>query len=338
MYIYADESGHSGRYIFNAPSVYYQGAIFSTKDIEEIVKPIINRALINFNLERIHANELKPHQNIEIIKDCITSLKGCKWEFFLFQMQKPYLSVTKFVDTIFDPADNKGIPPFWYRKDYYRHTLCCLFDDALTEKSKQKFWLAYLDDDRNEIINVLRNVKNYISRYCKIGDELHTVAMRGIDFAIKNIEEIGLFNKNKKSAYKQNTPNMVAFSVLLQAVHLFCENNTASPQKFIHDQQSEFGSTMREYHKIFHKIKISDEVTGKAPLLEDSKYDLGSFSLESSKKSYGLQLVDLFIWAHQREETDELKQIKDNIPACANNSYISRGTSELIKIAFNIRR
>lgn len=338
MYIYADESGHSGRYIFNEPHVYYQGAIFSTEDIEEIITPIITKVLYASDLDRIHANELKPYQNIDLIKNCIDALKDYKWEFFLSQIHKPYLSVTKFVDTIFDPADNKGIPPFWYWEDYYRHSLCCLFDDALTEKSKKQFWLAYLGDNREEIINILRNVRNYVNRFCKIGSELNTVAIDGINFAIRNPEELGLFNTEKKSAYKMSTPNMVAFSILLQAVHVFCEEHKASPKKFIHDQQSEFGSTMKDYHKIFHKVKVRDELTGKVPLVEYSEYDLGSLSLESSKKSYGLQFIDLLIWIHQREETDEIKKIKDIIPTYSNNSYISRGTSELIKIAFGMRR
>ncbi len=34
MYIYADESGHSGRHIFNDPLFYLQGAIISEIDTE----------------------------------------------------------------------------------------------------------------------------------------------------------------------------------------------------------------------------------------------------------------------------------------------------------------
>ena len=38
MYIYADESGHSGRHIFNEPLFYFQGAIISEIDTEPPLK------------------------------------------------------------------------------------------------------------------------------------------------------------------------------------------------------------------------------------------------------------------------------------------------------------
>lgn len=47
-FIYADESGHSGKDIFNEKSpIYYQGAVISVSEIETKVAPIIkNIALI----------------------------------------------------------------------------------------------------------------------------------------------------------------------------------------------------------------------------------------------------------------------------------------------------
>ena len=40
MYIYADESGHSGRHIFNDPLFYFQGAIISEIDTEPLLSGV----------------------------------------------------------------------------------------------------------------------------------------------------------------------------------------------------------------------------------------------------------------------------------------------------------
>jgi hypothetical protein len=43
MYIYVDESGHSGRQIFNEPLFYYQGAIISEVDTEPLFSEVAEK-------------------------------------------------------------------------------------------------------------------------------------------------------------------------------------------------------------------------------------------------------------------------------------------------------
>ena len=74
MYIYADESGHTGRHIFNPPTYYYQGAILSTRDIAPIVTPIINKYLATLHLPRLHANELRETTVATIALDGVFAL------------------------------------------------------------------------------------------------------------------------------------------------------------------------------------------------------------------------------------------------------------------------
>jgi len=59
VYIYADESGHSGKEIFQEKSPkYYQGAVLITEDIEPIVSEVIVKYCQENNLERLHGFEL----------------------------------------------------------------------------------------------------------------------------------------------------------------------------------------------------------------------------------------------------------------------------------------
>ena len=159
MYIYADESGHSGRQIFNDPESYLQGAILSVDDIDPIVSPIVTKYCTELGVERLHANEILPHKVTEIARDFLSAINEVRWEFHLTIINKPYISTTKFVDTIFDYYENLSVPRFWYEHEFFRHTLCLLFNNVLTDKSKRQFWEAYLKDDPSGIKRVIKNAK-----------------------------------------------------------------------------------------------------------------------------------------------------------------------------------
>jgi hypothetical protein len=59
MFIYADESGHSGKHIFNNPPFYFQAAILSSADTEPILSTVANKYIRHLGVARLHANELK---------------------------------------------------------------------------------------------------------------------------------------------------------------------------------------------------------------------------------------------------------------------------------------
>lgn len=247
MYIYADESGHTGRSIFDEPEFYLQGAIFSHEDLEKLFHPLMSYYYNTLGIHRVHTNEILPHIVSQIANDCLDLLGDHRqWAFHATIIQKPYLSTTKFVDMAFDSGENIGVRWLWYNHEFFRHTLCCLFDDVLTERNKRYFWQCFCTDDYNGMQNVIRNALTYLDRYAK-DRRLNEVARDGLSFALHYPEEITLMASKSKKSYKGHTPNMVAFSCLIQAVHDYCLEFGCTPKVFIHDQQSEFAPTMREY-------------------------------------------------------------------------------------------
>lgn len=123
---------------------------------------------------------------------------------------------------------------------------------------------------------------------------------------------------------------MVAFSSLIQAVHKFCKENNTKPEAFVHDSQSEFGSTMREYHKIFQKVRLEHNSRGLALQADKVDYDLGQFSLEMSKQLVSLQAVDIFLWLSQRNDKIASTGLKNKLLDVTESFYISRISSEMI--------
>lgn len=331
MFIYADESGHSGRFIFNEPQWYYQGAILSTVDTEPILQPLAEKYRKELKVDRLHANELRPQIIEAIASSFLLLLEDFQWVFHLTVVEKPYLAVTKFVDSIFDSEENKGVRWLWYNHEFFRHTLCCLFDDVLTEQAKKEFWDAYLEDDYKLISSVVKFALETLNEF-PLDKRLYTICRDGLLFALKYPEEITLLASETKKSYRGHTPNMVAFSSLIHEVHRFCKEHKVIPEAFVHDPQSEFGTTMREYHELFGRARLFQNKNG---FLDSERvdYDLGKFSLTPSRYLSSLQAVDLFLWLNQRNNISS-PGLKKSISMHTDPFYISRASSELIRTAW----
>jgi hypothetical protein len=189
-----------------------------------------------------------------------------------------------------------------------------------------EFWDFYLKDDLDGLIKICRALLEkapYIfdQRACE-------VVTAGLSYAIANPNIFTLISAKGKSAYKKQTPNIIAFSSLLTATHRFCKEYSVSVSELIHDQSDEFKGTMREYHRMFFGVDFEEDKFGGIPKFKEVEYDLGEFKLESSKKSYGLQVVDLFLWLIQRDITDKnLEETKAKILNNADDFVISRSMS-----------
>lgn len=330
MFIYADESGHSGKHIFNEPFYYFQGAVISEVDTEPLLHSVAEKYREELGLERLHANDLKPHIVERIAASFLSILIDVNWIFHVTVIEKPYLSITKFVDILFDSFENKGARWLWYNHEFFRHTLCCLFDDVLLDENKKSFWESYLKDDYNGINSVVKIVLDRLEKV-PLDKRIYQVSKEGLLFALKYPEEITLKASRTKKSYKGHTPNMVAFSSLIQAVHRFCKEHNLAPKAFIHDPQSEFGSTMREYHNLYSKVRAEHNESGLAPQAESVDYDLGKFSLTHSKHLSSLQAVDLFLWLTQRNDSINSVDLKETLSKFTDTFYISRISSEIIR-------
>jgi hypothetical protein len=329
MYIYADESGHTGRAIFHKPRFYLQGAILSIGDTEPLLQPICNHYKTELAVDRLHANELDQSLVEEIAATVLNALGKVEWVFHVTKIEKQYLGVTKFVDSIFDSGENKGARWLWYTHEFFRHTLCCFFDDLLPTEVKRGFWEAFLCDDYEGISCVLAFALEQLEAIY-VDARLKEVAGDALSFALENPEEITLMAAQTKKSYKGHTPNMVAFMSLLQAVHRFCKDRGTTPKVFIHDPQCEFGQAMREYHSLHSSIRIAESETGMPEPPERVEYGLGEFALRSSKEVASLQMVDVLLWLTQRSDRVEDEMLRCALAEHTDPFYISRAMSDMI--------
>ncbi|WP_170364040.1 DUF3800 domain-containing protein [Ruegeria arenilitoris] len=331
MFAYIDETGHSGRNIFDRNEYFQLGTLLAVNDISEAVGLMLNPFLERKGIVRLHANEWPEHELVYLTHSVLDAIEACgPWRFNLFAVHKPFVAPTKFVDTIFDPGENDATPHHWYWDEMHRHVLCLVADSAMNRQLAESFWEAFLNDNAEAIISVATELEATV-RASSEPDAVKSVFRSSIEWASNNSEAFTLIATDKRKGYQSHSPNLFAFTNAFQAIHQFCKTHGCRPEVIVHDQQQEFQSELRRFYNDFAHMVIEDRDDGGFPKAELAPYSKGDFTLMPSTKSFGLQAVDLLLWVSQREgATDEMKSLKERIEEHLERYYISRDMSQAI--------
>ncbi len=339
MFIYADESGNSGRNLFDERSrVYRLGGIFTVADAEPAIERVIRPRLAKSGETRLHAKNMLEPEAAAAAMEVMDALDGLgAWRFPLIAIDKPYLATTKFVDLVFDSGENAAVPPHWYNLELFRHSICIAVDEMLTDMNRRRFWDAFLASDVKGLQDCIRNALTYLTR--KVHDaRLRQVVKDGCDFALRFPDELTIQGGGDRRAYQGHTPNIVAFTVLMRDVHDFVAAHGSPPIAFYHDLQEEFAAEMRRAYETFGSIRYKDHPRGAIPTIERVEYDLARFSMPSSRDQVVLQAADLLVWTAQREaRSDGLKAAQRRLAERTSDHLVSRAMSEMI-VAARVRQ
>lgn len=331
MFTYADETGNSGRNIFDSNEYFRLGAILSIGDIAPPVADVLDPFLKETGVNRLHAHQW-PESDVAAIGQAVmdTLDQYGPWAFNLTEIHKPYMAPTKFVDVIFDAGENKAVPGEWYWDELNRHVLCLTIEDAMSKEAAKLFWSSYLNDDFDGVTSCIDLVDEELCK-TEITPAIRRVVTKAFEFARKNPAEFTLSHTQKKKGYQVSSPNVVAFTQLFQAIHDFAAKHDSLPERLIHDQQDEFRKALAETYRHFGNIIWQDPLDGSFPEISLADYDLAHFEMPSSKDNAGLQATDLLLWATQRDEkTEELAALKARLRHKTIDFYVSRRMSELI--------
>jgi hypothetical protein len=334
LFIFADESGNSGRAIFNDPPDYHLGAILSAFDAEAVLTDVVSSAARDAGVGRLHANELTVEQNAAIANRILDALdESGEWSFSVTLIEKPYVATTKFVDLIFDSGENAAVPPIWYSHELFRHQLCIAIDDILTDRNRRQFWEAYLAGNVVALQACVRNAWTYINRYIS-DSRVSRVIRDAFDFFLRHPEQFTIGPLPGRRGYQGDTPNMIAFSCLLTAINAFAEQFNSAPIAFVHDRQDEFRTTMREWHQIFGPIAFDEDARGGWPQVRRVAHALPDLEITASGQSAALQAVDNLLWISRRDAGGaRLEETKARLSTSTTDYYIARSISELIVLA-----
>ena len=115
-------------------------------------------------------------------------------------------------------------------------------------------------------------------------------------------ENIGTFSiwTPRKRLRHGHLPNVFTLPRLIASISDTARRWDRRTEKIIHDQQSQFGQTLREWHALYEKAEPERIFHfGDTPIkfgdIQDSK-----FEIRDSKTSAGLQVVDIVLWTFAR--------------------------------------
>jgi hypothetical protein len=331
MHIFVDESGNSGRNIFDGSETFLLGSLMTVEDIEEPLKAVIRPILQQEGLLRLHASDLGEKLVAEIGADILQVLDSLgPWKFHVAEIHKPFIAPTKFVDVLFDAGENEAVEWHWYNHDYYRQTLCAVIDDAMRPKSALAFWESFLKDDITGILDVARTVWTYVLRH-EARDDVRNVIRAAFSYAYANPDAFTLMATSREVGYQNHSPNVIAFTVLFPQIHAFARKTGSKPIALVHDNQSEFKKTLHEVYQTFGKMDLRDRPDGLIPRADLVDYDLANFTMPRSGDSYALQATDLLLWAKQRKaQTVQLKEFARSLNSRTEMFYFGRAMTNSI--------
>ena len=145
LHAYTDESGNSGLDLFDSQQPYFWTCtILTATDLDLIHPKIIQKTLDIANATELHGSALGL-VGLETVANRISYLiTKYQIRVVLTRIEKSYLSVTKFTDTVLDCGTNKAVMPLTYNVKLNRLYFVNLFAGLMTEDDRRCFWAAYL--------------------------------------------------------------------------------------------------------------------------------------------------------------------------------------------------
>lgn len=145
MFAYIDESGNSGKNLFDpAQPVFMTAALMTRRNFDLFHEKKFRELASRFGKTALHANELGVGRLEEIAGDLLQPILDEKARFFISSIDKTYLATSKLVDTLFDSFENKAVPWSAYNLRILRIMLVFKMGYILTDEVMFEFWDALM--------------------------------------------------------------------------------------------------------------------------------------------------------------------------------------------------
>ncbi len=335
MFTYIDETGNAGMFDFNQP-LFITAALITKTNFDLLHEKEIKTIALSINKNELHGNEFGVDGVERIAEELLKLFKKCDARFCISFVDKKYLTTTKFVATLFDPSENRAVPPHIYNLRHCRLLLTYHIHKILSNSFREKFWASITNTKKSEAYKMLLDSLCDLEKdiICLSDEGLKKRINDAIQWVKKHPESINI-DTNKKSI-NRHLPNMVAFSNLMEDIEKRSKLWNREVIEIIHHEQSQFEVLLKDYHEIFSKYPAENiQFWGQKYNLQ---YTKGShFRVVKSKDSAGIQAIDVVLWLLNRYKNG--KNIEYNSSNLLNyvikKSYISDFSFESIKNELN---
>lgn len=299
LFAYVDESGNTGRNIFDtAQPDYYTAALVSRGDFDRNYGDKVRAIAGKVGATAIHATELGLGRLETIADDLLRLLHRAGATFFVSRVEKKYLLATKMFDTLFDSGENAAVPWHAYNLKPLKIIGAFKLAGVITDDIARDFWKCLLMPKEADARAALPPICEAIKARLDILPDARSRELlgQGLDWIIAHPECVQ-FATEQKLAKQGHFPNLVAFANLLEGLQSMSSRLNKKIASIIHDEQNEFGRTLSSWHGLFSNASPDViEWAGERYSLQRAPGSL--FVMKPDDQSAGIQMADVALWLY----------------------------------------
>lgn len=296
FHAYTDETGNTGSHIFSAPPHFWTCTLLSPVDLDTTLHPYIKQWSRNLNASELHANELGLGRIESFAHELADVLRQHECQVMFTRIEKAHVGRLKFADTILDSGLNPAVSSFHYGTRFFRLSLSFAIATQMSPQSLEEWWEAYRTQDvrlfKGVSERVLWNVRTRIK-----DSRMRELLSDALEWARKYPDSL---LTHRRDDY--DSPNMVAFSLLITCLNVWSLRETLHVVRFVHDQQNQFAKHLKfmyEHLKGHSPSNWSSATSYIADLVEAQALQ-SELEIVESGRSPGLQAVDVLLWLTKR--------------------------------------
>lgn len=307
MYAFIDESGNTGFNLFDpAQPHFFNAAMSSPTNFDDVFRMRVEQIARSTGTAHLHASEMGVDGVEAVASRLIDLVEFSQVRFYFAAVDKQAVVALKFFDAIFDPGENPAAPTHCYNIRALKFGLLFNFLSIVRGEEVRRFWNVMSNPRTPEsaaeatavLSDVLESIDAIFDPRAKllIGDTLC--------WARDNVDEFSFWSHERERLYG-NLPNVFTLPALFSGISDAAKQWGSRIGLIIHDRQSQFERTLREWHADFARLDGEQIFNfGDTPIrladIHESK-----FEMRDSKSSPGLQLVDVVLWVFARSLSDK---------------------------------
>lgn len=297
---FTDEAGNTGLKLFddNQPN-FWTGTLLSDEQTQAALIKVRDDCLTIAQVPELHGTQLK-FEGIERVADRIRVFLELHHPPLLFTcIEKRHVASMKLVDTLLDSGINEAVPWHAYWARPLRLFLANSLAQCIDRIDQVEFWDAYAKRDCAAWITIISRILNRIR---SLGEnnfyDERTVSLLSdaIEWASEHPEP---FMEHRRD--KLDSPNVVAFSLILDALHDLHRETGAVVKAFIHDEQNEFAPSLRKIYEMLSQVSLHMSASSPLPEIRQfPTFDCDLHVAASTEDVAGLEIIDVLLWLFKR--------------------------------------
>lgn len=314
MFIYLDESGHTGRNNSDPDQPIFSYLALLTKyNVDFALLKDFVKLKEEYGFPELHGAETP--ELIEVLASrLVKMLRASSSRFFLSVVEKNMLAYAKLYDTLFDNVENKGVRSHVYQVRPFRlmilNNICAVTPIEVAQNFYENCLLA--SDEKTAIDVLVKTCQAILTRIENLDDRSKQIIGDALRWAEKYPGEITAFNTRKTDRWR-HLPHVASFLPMMSMMSRHAQSNRSPIQMITHDRQDQ----LRKIIKQSHALAADASVPSVLDLRENGILDFRSlkesvFQMKDSTESIGLQLTDICLYVLNHQE--HIHQNVDSLP------------------------